>query len=83
MERIDCETGNIVDTVENRIQNAILTAIDIFITHKFELAVRSKKKFPGRDATSATANSERDDCIGTLPLLILKTYPKGITRYRY
>ena len=33
-ERTDREMGNIVDTVEDRIQNAILTAIDSIITHK-------------------------------------------------
>ena len=33
-ERIDREMSNIVDTVENRIQNAILTAIDNFVASK-------------------------------------------------
>ena len=68
--------GSIVDTVENRIQIEILTAIDNIITHKIELAVRSINATSGRDATSATANSERGDCIGILSLL--KTYLKGI-----
>ena len=36
--------GNIVDTVENRVQNAILTAIDSTITPKIELAIKSKKR---------------------------------------
>ena len=40
-ERIDREMGKIVDTVEDRIQNAILTAIDSIITPKIELAIRS------------------------------------------
>ena len=31
-ERIDRELGNFVDTAEDRIQNAILTAIDSIIT---------------------------------------------------
>ena len=33
--------GNVVDTVEDRIQNAILTATDSIITPKLELAIRS------------------------------------------
>ena len=40
-ERIDRETNNIVDTVEDRIQNAILTAIDNIFAPKTELAIRS------------------------------------------
>ena len=40
-ERIDKEMGNIVDTVENRIQNKILTAIDSIITPKSEIAIKS------------------------------------------
>ena len=40
-ERIDREISNIVDTVEDRIQNAILTAIDNIITPKNELAISS------------------------------------------
>ena len=38
IERIDRETGNIVDTVGDRIQNAIFTAIDSIIPPKIELA---------------------------------------------
>ena len=40
-ERTDREMGNFVDTVEDRIQNAILTAIDNIVTPKIELAIRS------------------------------------------
>ena len=39
-ERIDWEMSNIVDTVEDRIQNAILTAIDNIVAPKIELAIR-------------------------------------------
>ena len=39
-ERIDREKSNIVDTVEDRIQNAILTAIENIVTPKIELAIR-------------------------------------------
>ena len=41
MERIDREMDNIVNTVENRIRNAILTAIDNIVPPKTELAIRS------------------------------------------
>ena len=57
-ERIDREMSNIVDTVEDRIQNAILTAVDNIVTPKIELAIRSINASSGRDATSVAANSE-------------------------
>ena len=69
-EKIDKEMGNIVDTVEDRIQNALLTAIDSIFILKIELAFRSMNASSGRDATSVMASSER----GELPLV--KTYPK-------
>ena len=50
--------SNIVDTVEDRIQNAILTAVDNIVAPKIELAIRSINASFGRDATSVTANSE-------------------------
>ena len=40
-KRIDTEMSNIVDTVEDRIQNATLTAIDNIVAPKIELAIRS------------------------------------------
>ena len=39
-EKIDTEMSNIVDTVEGRIQNSILTAIDNLVTPKNESAIR-------------------------------------------
>ena len=63
-ERIDKEMSNIVDTVEDRIQNAILTAIDSIVTTKIELAIRSINASSGGDATSDTANSERGEHVG-------------------
>ena len=63
-ERIDREMSNIVDTVEDRIQNAILAAIDNIVTPKIELAIRSIKASSGRDATSVSANSERKEHVG-------------------
>ena len=40
-EKIDRAMSNIVATDEDRIQNSILTAFDIFVAPKIELAVRS------------------------------------------
>ena len=58
-ERIDKEMSNIVDTVEERIQNATLTAIENIVAPKIELAIRSLNASSGRDVISVTANSER------------------------
>ena len=60
-ERIDKEMSNIVDTVEDRMQHAILTAIASIVAPKIELSVRSINASSGRDATSVTANSERGE----------------------
>ena len=63
-ERIDREMSNIIDTVEDRIQNAILTAIDNIVAPKIELAFRSKNASSGRDVTSVSAKSERREHVG-------------------
>ena len=63
-ERIDKEMSNIVDTVEDRIQNAILTVIDNIVAPKIELAIRSINSSCGRDAASVSANSERKEHVG-------------------
>ena len=63
-ERIDKEMSNIVDTVEDRIQNAILTAIEKNVAPKIELAIRSINASSGRDVTTVTANSERGERVG-------------------
>ena len=63
-ERIDREMSNIVDTVEDRIQNEILTAIENIVAPESELAIRSLNASCGRDATSVSANSERSECVG-------------------
>ena len=63
-ERIDRDKSNIVDTVEDRIQNAILTAIENIVAPKVELAIISINASSGRDATSVTANSERREHVG-------------------
>ena len=60
-KRIDREMSNIVDTVEDRIRNAILTAIENIVTPKIELAIRSINASSGRDLTSVTVKSERDE----------------------
>ena len=58
-ERIDREMSNFIDTVEDRIQNAILTAIDSIVAPKIELAIKSINSSSGRDVTSVSVNSER------------------------
>ena len=60
-ERIDREMSNIVDTVKDRIQNAILVAIDNIVAPKIELAIRSINASSGRVVTSVSGNSERRD----------------------
>ena len=55
-KRIDREKSNVIDTVENRIQKAILTAIDNVVAPKIEPAVRSINASCGRDVTSVSAN---------------------------
>ena len=62
--RIDREMGKIIDTVEDRIQNAILTAIDNIVAPKIELAIRSTNASSGRDLTSVSAISERREHVG-------------------
>ena len=63
-ERIDREMSNIVDTVEDRIQNAVLTAIDNIVAPKIELAIRLINASSGRDVTSVAANSQRGEHVG-------------------
>ena len=63
-ERIDREMCNISDTVEDRTQNAFLTAIGNIVAPKIELTIRSINAFSGRDATSVSANSKRREHVG-------------------
>ena len=62
-ERTDREIGNIFDTVEDRIQNG--RVVDIIITPRVELAVRSINASSGQDATSVKANLEPEEQVGT------------------
>ena len=66
-EKIDREMSNIVDTVEDRIQDAILTAIDNIVAPKIELAIRSINASSERDVASVSANSERREHAGIDP----------------
>ena len=47
---------NIVETVEDRIQSAILTAIDNIVGPKIELAIRSINASSERDVASMSAS---------------------------
>ena len=49
---------NIVNPVEDKIQNAVLSAKDCIHTPKIKLATRSLNATSGRDATSVLASSE-------------------------
>ena len=60
-ERIDREISNTVDKVEDRIQNAILTAIGSIVAPKIELAIRSINASSGQVVTCVSANSERGE----------------------
>ena len=64
IKRIDREMGGIVDTVEDRIQNGILTANDYNITPRIELAVRLISASSERDAASITAKLKRGERMG-------------------
>ena len=57
-ETIDREMNNIVDTVEDRIENATLTAIHNIVAPKIEIAATLINAPSGRDATSVAANSD-------------------------
>ena len=59
--KIDKKRTIRVDTVEDWIQNAILTAFDNNITCKIELTVRSNNASSAQNATSVTANSKRGE----------------------
>ena len=63
-ERIDREMENIVETVENLLQSAILTAIDNIVGPKIELAIRSINASSGLDVASMSANSKRREHTG-------------------
>ena len=60
--------GNFVDTVEGRIEIAILNAIDSIIAPKIELAVKSFNASSERNATNDTMNSERGECMRVVSL---------------
>ena len=68
--------GDFFDTVEGKVETAILTAIDSIITPKIELSIRSKNASSERAATSVMASSENGKNVGiTAPL---KTNPKRV-----
>ena len=56
--------SNIVDTVEDRIQNAILTAIENIVAPKIVLAIRSINASSEQDATSMSAYLELKERVG-------------------
>ena len=77
-ERNDREKSHIIHTVEDRIQNAILTAIDNMVAPKIELAIRSVNASSGRDVTSMVSNSESGEHVG-----INASFEKRIWKQHY
>ncbi len=63
-ETIDREMSNIMDTVEDGIKNASLTAFDNIVALNIELAIRSINASSGRDVTSVSSKSERGEHLG-------------------
>ena len=61
---IDREMGYNVDTVEDKIQNGILSAFDRNITSSIESALRLTKVSSGRNFAGVSANSQRGEHIG-------------------
>ena len=70
-EKIDREMGYVVETVQNRIQNAILSAYDSIIALQVEITIRSIFTSSGRDATSVKHVRNVRNTQGLLPLLKL------------
>ena len=60
--------STVVETVEDRIQNAILTALDYIIIYRIEQAVGSLYASSGRDIADVTASSERSEKVGNFTL---------------
>ena len=56
--------SKIVDTVEDRIQNAISTSIDSIEAPKYELAIRSINASSGQDPTSVISNLDCGELVG-------------------
>ena len=63
-ERVDGDLNNIVDTVQDKIQNAISTDIDNIVAPIIELAINPKNASSGRVATSVAAYSECTEHVG-------------------
>ena len=55
--------NTIVDTVEHKIQNELLTAIDKTVGPKIELAIRSINASSGGDASSVAADTDRRESV--------------------
>ena len=63
-ELIDSKVSNIVDTVEDKIKDPILTAIDNIVAPKIELAIRSTNSPSVRDVTNVAAYSVCREHVG-------------------
>ena len=63
-DRIDEQMDRVLDIVEDRTQDAILTAIDNIIKPRIEIAIRWWNASSGRNVASLTAISERGNYVG-------------------
>ena len=63
-EKIDREMSKNVDRVEDRIQNANLTALVNIVAPIFEVAIRSINASSGRDVANVSANPEHREQLG-------------------
>ena len=78
-EKIDREIGKIVDTLEDRIQNAILTAIYSIVTPKLNQLLGHKTRLLNQMRPVSWGVQNVENTYGLLPLL--KTYPTVIIHY--
>ena len=74
--------SNVVDTVENRIQNAILALVNNIITSRIESAVRSMKTSSGRDGASVVVSSGHGKQPGITASLRTYLREMELTRFR-
>ena len=59
--------------LENRMQDAIFTAMDNVIIPRVEMAVRSIMESPGRGLSSVVQNPDQKDVKGNLEITPLKS----------
>ena len=69
--KVRSEVDNAVKAVENRIYDAILTAMDNVKTATVEMAVRSITELSGRGPNSVVQNPDQSDFSGNMEIILL------------